>query len=397
MSVSKYKVKGGYKWRYNISRRDPITGKNCDICRRGFTNEKMAKKAEKIMREEISNNERKGITEITDRITINEVFDMYIIKKKRTAELTTLSTYETNYNKWFRDRIGNKKIVGISDIYLEEFFDSITPKMSYTSLKDKRVLLSMIFKFALERGIIDRNPVLAVSLLKDKSKESTNKKEKVMTKEELKLLFATLKNFLKTQSNYIYDRDYIFFYLQALTGVRISELITLRWEDIDFQNQTVSINKAQKSAYGKTYEGKTKTISTNRMIIIKSEKFWKYLKKWKVEQNELKKKVGNTPNNKIDTLIFHNVNKSKRLAKTFYRNLLNKLFKKNPDLTPITPHSFRHTIISLLRIDDNRKDKVEFYLGQKTGTATIDGYTHWGLPTMKEIAEEIAKIYDELI
>lgn len=49
------------------------------------------------------------------------------------------------------------------------------------------------------------------------------------------------------------------------TGARLGEIMALTWEDIDFTNHTININKALEYNYGRDFKA-TKTESSNRTI-----------------------------------------------------------------------------------------------------------------------------------
>ncbi|MEI4770014.1 tyrosine-type recombinase/integrase [Psychrobacillus sp. FJAT-51614] len=57
-----------------------------------------------------------------------------------------------------------------------------------------------------------------------------------MEKEELAL-------FLKTAKERGLELDYLIFLILSYTGIRVGELVALKWKDIDFVNQTISITK----------------------------------------------------------------------------------------------------------------------------------------------------------
>ncbi|WP_336497574.1 tyrosine-type recombinase/integrase [Psychrobacillus sp. FJAT-51614] len=59
---------------------------------------------------------------------------------------------------------------------------------------------------------------------------------KYLEKEELAL-------FLKTAKERGLELDYLIFLILSYTGIRVGELVALKWKDIDFVNQTISITK----------------------------------------------------------------------------------------------------------------------------------------------------------
>jgi ATP-dependent helicase/nuclease subunit A len=65
--------------------------------------------------------------------------------------------------------------------------------------------------------------------------------------QEIKLLLNNLSTY----------RLYAFFFLACHTGARRGELVALRWSDINFNNQTLSINKTRGKSWGTDYEEDT--------------------------------------------------------------------------------------------------------------------------------------------
>jgi len=68
------------------------------------------------------------------------------------------------------------------------------------------------------------------------------------------------------------------------TGMRFAELLGLTWEDIDFEDQIITINKTWN--YKLNEWGKTKNETSNRKISIDKHTI-DLLKKFKINQKEL--------------------------------------------------------------------------------------------------------------
>ena len=62
-------------------------------------------------------------------------------------------------------------------------------------------------------------------------------KRQALTKDELNRLFAALKR------NRHGHRDYMVALVAFLHGLRVSELIDLRWDDVDFNQSTIAIRR----------------------------------------------------------------------------------------------------------------------------------------------------------
>lgn len=95
-----------------------------------------------------------------------------------------------------------------------------------------------IFNYAMNLGTIDRNPLERVIMPK---REKSNKEAiKVYSKVELKRLF----NYLNSkEGSYRSDYDKTLMRFMIYSGIRISEALALNWNDIDFQNNNVNIDK----------------------------------------------------------------------------------------------------------------------------------------------------------
>lgn len=125
----------------------------------------------------------------------------------------------------------------------------------------------MIFKKAIEMSIIKKNPTEFAYLKKNrKSIEELEEQEipKYMEKEELALL-------LKTSANKGLDLDYLIFLTLSYTGMRVGELVALKWKDIDFDEHTISITKTYYNPKNNTLDYQLvapKTRKSKRKIVV---------------------------------------------------------------------------------------------------------------------------------
>ena len=85
------------------------------------------------------------------------------------------------------------------------------------------------------------------------------------------------------------------FLTACYTGMRTGEVFALSWDDIDFENKIIKINKTVyakiKDDKGRWYLGTTKTKGSSRKVFI-CDTLYKVLSKYKEKQELLKKKYG---------------------------------------------------------------------------------------------------------
>lgn len=218
---------------------------------------------------------------------MNEWFQKWF-KDFKSPTLKTDLSRDKYYHKAY-----NTFIVRLSDIKLNELkqldIQRVTNELfdkGYTSrsVREGLGVLRQCLDVAVINEYIKINPCTSIILKNDnKYKED----RRVLSVEEQKLFLSTVE-----KMNGYYLEVYKF---MLLTGVRIGELSGLQWNDINFENQTISINRTLQTGYikGKKIEelSTPKTYSSYRTIPFFSETE-SVLKTWKKKQDIYKKQLG---------------------------------------------------------------------------------------------------------
>lgn len=163
------------------------------------------------------------------------------------------------------------------------------------------------------------------------------------------------------------------------TGLRIGELLALTWNDIDFDNGLLKINKEvykikQNGVY-ETIIDKPKTKSSARIIPIPKVLLAKL--------KELKKK------SKYEHIISTNKNTivGTRSYQRTYENILKRLNIQYKNF-----HSLRHTFATrAVEIGIDVKSLAEI-MGHKNPTVTLQRYTHSLLSYKTDIMNKLGKL-----
>jgi len=265
--------------------------------------------------------------------------------------------------------------------------------LSNQTLEGIHVTARMIFKRAIELALIKNDPTQYAYIPKD---EAQSVDELEVEDEEIKYLEKDeLSVFLRTAREHGLDKDYIIFLTLAYTGMRIGELLALKWKDIDFGENSINIYKTLYNPKNNIIQYKLvppKTPTSKRKISI-DETVLEELKKHKAKQNAVKLEHRSEWHDK--DFIF---TKEKdywgypEIAKTAERRM-KRLLKIAGLNTDLTPHSLRHTHTSLLAEAGVSLPEIMERLGHKDDETTRLVYMH----TTKTMKKEASRKFSELM
>ena len=168
-------------------------------------------------------------------ITLNEWFFQWE-KVYRVGNIkdNTLNNNHIRYISHFSNTIGRMKIKEIRQIDITNILSQLNKEgQSYGSLIHIVGLLSLIFKDAINNGLIDKNPVKeALKVRKEAARE-----KRILTEQEEERFITFVDN------DSLHKRYAPLFIVGFGTGMRIGELLSLTWKDIDFQKEVIHVNK----------------------------------------------------------------------------------------------------------------------------------------------------------
>lgn len=211
-------------WQYIISYK--VNGKWKQKSKQGFATKKEAKPSAEEALKELKKNQNLN-QELKD-ITLEEFKDMYLDHIKLHMQDNTVRLYNMalNYFKSLYDMEMKK----ITSIHLQSCIDEmIRNGLSYGTIKTYKNRITAIFNAASDKyNIISKSPAnnLEIKVAKEPSKK------KALTENELKDLIAKTKHM----------KYKVVFALAGMCGLRIGEILGLKWDKIDFDNNTITID-----------------------------------------------------------------------------------------------------------------------------------------------------------
>lgn len=177
------------------------------------------------------------ISHTADRTTLNDFYDAYIATKCE-LKSSTRTNYKYLYERHIRGGIGTKKISSIKYSDIKKFYIHLIQDtgLNLNSVENVQTVLHPIFRTAVRDGYIRVNPTDGVTAEIKRSVGWERPKRHALTvpQQERFIEFVS--------SHSAYRRWMTLFTVMLGTGARVGEIVGLRWEDCDFENNIIDIN-----------------------------------------------------------------------------------------------------------------------------------------------------------
>ncbi len=191
-----------------------------------YPNETAAQKAVAVLRVDINaESPRMNLAPISVQMLIDHYRDKELDEDSGKT-YATRRTYEGYFRKWILPRWGTYRVKDVRSVAVEEWLRSL--KLSNGSKAKMRNIMHAVFNHAIRWEWHERNPI---SYVRQSAKRS--KIPIVLSVEEIAALLRLLREPARTAV-----------LLDVLTGLRVGELLALKWNDIDFQKSQISVTRS---------------------------------------------------------------------------------------------------------------------------------------------------------
>ncbi|GHP15255.1 site-specific integrase [Lentilactobacillus fungorum] len=354
---------------------DPLTGKKRKTRRRGFKSEKEALLQLARLEIQVADGEFEPQKK---KQTFEDLFKLWFIQYKNTVKESSWATTQ---------RIFRLHIIPIFGSYL---VDQITVMECQKAVNQwfnaglaqyPRFInyTAKVLDYAISMQLITVNPAKQIILPRKKNNDAVRHNiENYYDSEELEHFFECLKD------ADINPQAYVFFRLAAFSGMRKSEMLALKWSDVDFEHDAISVNKTQsRGENNRLVVQSPKTPRSYRTVFIEP-KTTQILRQWKKKQAKYLQALGFPLG---DNLVFSN--EQNEMFQPVKPQVWLKYVIDNYDLKKVTVHAFRHTYATLSYEAGANPIAVKEQLGHSSLKTTFDVYT---ATTHKESNEATKKL-----
>ena len=299
-----------------------------------------------------------------------EWFSQWMEQKKNEVRLSTYEGYQYYANKhiipyFAKLQLSLGKVTGQ---HIQSYYNEKRKLgLSGNTIKKHSVLLRGAFDAAIKSSLIDYSPVDRAKLPRIEKHvgnaytvEQANQLLKVANDEPLMPAIV----------------------LGVFYGLRRSEVLGLRWRDIDFEACTIRIRNTVVRMKTTIESEQTKSRASNRTLFIIPETR-DYLIGLKQEQDDLRKLLGDSYLNDDRVCVWPD---GRAFSPAYISQSFSRILESN-NLPHIRFHELRHTAGSLLLGSGLSVKQIQEYLGHDEIRTTLDIYGHLSIEGKQEASK----------
>lgn len=316
-------------------------------------------------------------------LTVADYFEKWIEEIKHEVKPNTFRSYHDNMKNHIIPYFRKQKILlqDLKPYHLEDYYRSkLQPHskldgstaLSPTTIKHHHQNISKALSDAYRRGIINTNPASAARTPKQKKFKAEFLNPSQL--DELLLLFKGSVVELPVK-------------LCAVYGFRRSEVLGLKWGNVDFQNRTITIAETLQQHLGGSYTDSPKTESSYRTLPM-TDTVYDILTNHRKEQQSREALMGNyyVKSDYVCTWNDGSVIEPNYLTRVFHEVV------SKSTLPHIRLHDLRHSVASNLLNNGFSVVQVQEWLGHGSASTTLNFYAHVDKTSKQTIAGALEKM-----
>lgn len=378
--------KKGATWSFRIDL-GKIDGKRKQIERSGFKTEREANAA---LSEVIHEYNKTGLFVENKKITFQEVFNEFIEHEApNTRKFATIVRYKSLYNNHFQE-FAPKYLFQITEKSIQGFINSKCKTHSDEYVRSIYNFCLVLFNYAVTKKYLKLSPMLNV---RPPQSYRAYGDIKIYTKDELAKMEERFKS-----TNLLTS-----FILGITLGIRVGECFAIRFSDINWEKETIKIDKQLQYqdkmwclVYPKTVNA-VRTIKLNKNLVNYLRNLKKQYENDEIEYgfaykvNTIMEKRGKS-SNLIVVDDFINIKPNGLMLTTDSQKVLARICKNELGID-FKFHNLRHSHATMLAEKGVNPKYVQERLGHGKLELTLRYYTH----ITDVMHEQVAEIVDSLL
>ncbi len=270
--------------------------------------------------------------------------------------------YKFNLNKYIIPLLGSHRLCDVNRATIQQLLVSMRSKgYSGSTLHSVRVTIAKVLQTAVENGYLERNPAHGIKIGERESKKQRTFLEPLQVQRLLSRLPEPCRAIVVTA---------------ALTGMRIGEILALRWNRLDFLKGTIEVSQT----YSDGQFGTPKTRSSRRVIPMS----FALCEALKVHRASC---IRSSPQD----LVYATTKGTPLSPKNLYNRALAPACDKL-NLPRVSWHSFRHGNATLLGEVGESVKTAQAILGHSDIETTLNIYMHAIPDSQRRAVERVAGV-----
>ncbi len=315
-----------------------------------------------------------GIDLSKSSVTFGAVAGEWLQKKEESTQFKTWDSYRGLLKRHILPKFEATPIAKIKSVHIEELYKECVAKGLTNTTVSRHInsIMNNIFTTAIKHEIVTFNPVTATE------KPTIRKKNfPVWTESELE----------RFRDVSVTNRHYVLFEVLINGFMRVNELLALTWQDVNWEEGTISISKTIKpSKTERRIVGLPKTDNSVRLVYLPTDTMNLLQLHFATQRSHIKSLEGYANEDLVFATTTGNFIDYNNLRRRTFRTILSKAGLDEE----LNLHSLRHIGISIALSRGAPIEAISQMAGHSKVSITYDLYVTPTTVSMKKVAQAMA-------
>jgi integrase len=316
---------------------------------------------------------------LVQAFTLDMLIDHYrseeLDKKDSNKAYSTRVAYENYIKNYIQPRWGNYLLSDIKTVAVEKWLHELS--LANGTKAKIRNIMSALYSHAVRWEFTPRNPICGQATGNGTRGASTGVRQSAERETDPISLPASV---IQQAVSRVKLRESTMTLLDAATGLRVSELMGLQWNDLDEQNLLLHVRRA--IVLGRVKDCKSRA---SKKALPLARPLVRLLKAWR----------GTTPYKAEGDWIFASPDKDGKMpynSQTLFRRHILPVLRSLGVTEPVGWHTLRRSVASIMIANGENIKVVQRQLRHSTVQITLDAYAQAMMPDQRKAHARIVKM-----